>query len=394
MAKNKNKGFSLDKGSDEKNKGTSFNISKDDSSKSLTNFELEKSGDTKTGKGFNVSKEGTSKDSTKFELNKSSDNAVESRTGYNIAKDSEDSSSQSKQEKKAKTSTLTKKEEASSLLNTNPVRNRDLNSGGDKKYGKGKYVVAAILILLLCWYFIPSDEDNIGSGLASEEEVSQNNETKYADADGDGISNIDEVAIGTDPDNPDSDGDGQNDGSEQNSGSDPSNSESTYADADGITNANVVAVGTGSKSSDSDAAIDNNSGANGTPEVDTKDDGNTFKDGIVSLTFSSGQTIYNFATNNSKVDDSDSTLNKLYKELSNSSIKLKIIGHTDSTGDVDFNDNLSIIRAKSVYNFLIRKGYTSSLLSYEGMGESKPISNNKTNKGRQLNRRVEIIIEK
>ena len=80
--------------------------------------------------------------------------------------------------------------------------------------------------------------------------------------------------------------------------------------------------------------------------------------------------------------------------MSNSSIKLRIIGYTDSTGDVDFNDNLSIIRAKSVYNFLIRKGYTSSLLSYEGMGESKPISNNKTNKGRQLNRRVEIIIEK
>jgi outer membrane protein OmpA-like peptidoglycan-associated protein len=215
------------------------------------------------------------------------------------------------------------------------------------------------------------------------------------DSDGDGITNANEVAMGTDPKSVDSDGDGQNDGSEQNSGSDTSNGSSTYADADNISDTGKVAVSSDSDNTASENTIDTNSGANGTSQVDTKNDGNTSKDGIIgSLTFSSGETIYNFATNNFKIDDSDSTLNRLYNELSNSSIKLRIIGYTDSTGDVDFNDNLSIIRAKSVYNFLIRKGYSSSLLSYEGMGESKPIGDNKTNKGRRLNRRVELIIEK
>jgi len=217
------------------------------------------------------------------------------------------------------------------------------------------------------------------------------------DSDGDGITNANEVAMGTDPKSADSDGDGQNDGSEQNSGSDTSNGSSTYADADAnnISDTGKVAVSSDSDNTASENTIDTNSGANGTSQVDTKNDGNTSKDGIIgSLTFSSGETIYNFATNNFKIDDSDSTLNRLYNELSNSSIKLRIIGYTDSTGDVDFNDNLSIIRAKSVYNFLIRKGYSSSLLSYEGMGESKPIGDNKTNKGRRLNRRVELIIEK
>jgi outer membrane protein OmpA-like peptidoglycan-associated protein len=216
------------------------------------------------------------------------------------------------------------------------------------------------------------------------------------DSDGDGITNANEVAMGTNPKSADSNGDGQNDGSEQNSSSDPSNGSSAYADADAdkVSNTGKVAVSSDSDNTASENAIDTNSGAIETSQVDTKNEANSSKDGIGSLTFSSGETIYNFATNNFKIDDSDSTLNKLYNELSGSSIKLRIIGYTDSTGDVDFNDNLSIIRAKSVYNFLIRKGYSSSLLSYEGMGESKPIGDNKTNKGRRLNRRVELIIEK
>ena len=200
--------------------------------------------------------------------------------------------------------------------------------------------------------------------------------------------------MGTDPKSANSDADGQNDGSEQISGSDTSNDTSKYADADKISDTDKVAVSSDSDNTASENAIDTNSGVNGTSQVDTKDDANSSKDGIGSLTFSSGETIYNFATNNFKIDDSDSTLNRLFDELSNSSIKLRIIGYTDSTGDVDFNDNLSAMRAKSVYNFLIRKGYSSSLLSYQGMGESKPIGDNKTNKGRLQNRRVELIIEK
>ena len=69
MAK-KDKGFSLDKGSAEDNKNTSFNISKDNSSKDSTSFELDKSSsdDTNATSGFNITKENSTKDSTKFEL--------------------------------------------------------------------------------------------------------------------------------------------------------------------------------------------------------------------------------------------------------------------------------------------------------------------------------------
>ena len=111
MAKNKNKGFSLDKGSDDEKKGTSFNISKDDSSKSSTNFELDKSSDdkTKAGTAFNVTKEGSSKDSTNFELNKSTDNAVDAGTGFNITKEAEVSPSKAKQAEKVKAAEKTEK---------------------------------------------------------------------------------------------------------------------------------------------------------------------------------------------------------------------------------------------------------------------------------------------
>ena len=256
------------------------------------------------------------------------------------------------------------------------------NSGSDPSNSESTYADA--------------DADGMSDSYETANGFDPNDSSDAAtDSDGDGITNANEVAMGTNPKSADSDGDGQNDGSEQNSGSDTSNDTSTYADADKISDTGKVAVSSDSDNTASENAIDTNSGANGTSQVDTKNDGNTSKDGIIgSLTFSSGETIYNFATNNFKIEDSDSTLNKLYNELSNSSIKLRIIGYTDSTGDVDFNDNLSIIRAKSVYDFLIRKGYSSSLLSYEGMGESKPIGDNKTNKGRRQNRRVELIIEK
>ena len=245
--------------------------------------------------------------------------------------------------------------------------------------------------------YADADADGMSDSYETANGFNPNDSSDAAkDADGDGITNANEVAMGTDPNNPDSDSDGQNDGSEQNSGSGPSNGSSADADAeaDKVSKSEKVVVSSDSDNTDSDYALDTNSGTNGTSQVDTKDDGNSSKDGIGSLTFSSGETIYNFPTNNFKIKDSDPTLNKLFNELFNSSIKLKVIGYTDSTGDINFNENLSIMRAKSVYDFLIRKGYSSSLLSYEGMGESKPIGDNKTNKGRQQNRRVELIIEK
>ena len=72
--------------------------------------------------------------------------------------------------------------------------------------------------------------------------------------------------------------------------------------------------------------------------------------------------------------------------------KLRISGHTDSTGNAESNQILSQNRAKSCYEYLAQKGVTPSRMSYTGYGESRPIANNKYASGREQNRRVEFDI--
>ena len=76
----------------------------------------------------------------------------------------------------------------------------------------------------------------------------------------------------------------------------------------------------------------------------------------------------------------------------NPKYNLKIEGYTDSQGDDNMNLELSKKRAKAVKNYLIDKGITETRLSSMGFGETKPIANNKTSKGRAENRRVELTI--
>ena len=76
----------------------------------------------------------------------------------------------------------------------------------------------------------------------------------------------------------------------------------------------------------------------------------------------------------------------------NEEYNLTISGHTDDVGDEAKNLDLSKRRAASVRNYLINKGIDEKRLTSEGYGESKPIADNKTSKGRALNRRVEFEI--
>ena len=71
---------------------------------------------------------------------------------------------------------------------------------------------------------------------------------------------------------------------------------------------------------------------------------------------------------------------------------IRIEGHTDSIGNENYNQELSERRAISVKNALVAKGVTESRLQTIGFGEAKPIADNNTEGGRQLNRRVEIVI--
>ena len=69
---------------------------------------------------------------------------------------------------------------------------------------------------------------------------------------------------------------------------------------------------------------------------------------------------------------------------------LQIDGHTDNTGDDKLNLKLSEDRAKTCYDYLAGKGVEARRMKYAGYGESRPIGDNNTAEGRELNRRVEF----
>lgn len=72
-------------------------------------------------------------------------------------------------------------------------------------------------------------------------------------------------------------------------------------------------------------------------------------------------------------------------------VAIEVIGHTDSIGKKKVNLRISTQRAKSVQAFL-QGAYPEIPVNAKGMGEAKPIHPNSTKKGRELNRRVEILV--
>ena len=72
--------------------------------------------------------------------------------------------------------------------------------------------------------------------------------------------------------------------------------------------------------------------------------------------------------------------------------KVRIIGHTDSSGDANKNLMLSQQRAEAVKTYLIAKNIPGHLLNTEGLGSSKPVADNTTAEGRQKNRRIEFEV--
>ncbi len=71
---------------------------------------------------------------------------------------------------------------------------------------------------------------------------------------------------------------------------------------------------------------------------------------------------------------------------------LSISGHTDSVGSAESNQRLSEGRAKTCYDYLVRKGISSSRMNYAGYGETQPIADNMYKAGREQNRRVEFVM--
>jgi outer membrane protein OmpA-like peptidoglycan-associated protein len=104
-----------------------------------------------------------------------------------------------------------------------------------------------------------------------------------------------------------------------------------------------------------------------------------------------------FDTNRKNIrPESSEVLTRLIEALTRApTLRVSIIGHTDSQGETDFNQKLSEGRAQAVVDYLVEHGIDKARLRAEGKGESDPVSSNDTAEGRQDNRRVEIkVIEK
>jgi OOP family OmpA-OmpF porin len=70
--------------------------------------------------------------------------------------------------------------------------------------------------------------------------------------------------------------------------------------------------------------------------------------------------------------------------------KIVIEGHTDDRGSEAYNQLLSERRAEAVFSFLINRGVSTDLLSYQGFGERRPLAGGTDEDSQRMNRRIEF----
>lgn len=73
-------------------------------------------------------------------------------------------------------------------------------------------------------------------------------------------------------------------------------------------------------------------------------------------------------------------------------IQVELGGHTDAKGSDAYNQTLSDQRASAVMRYLAGKGIDLARMTAVGFGESRPVADNETDEGRELNRRVELKV--
>ncbi len=90
--------------------------------------------------------------------------------------------------------------------------------------------------------------------------------------------------------------------------------------------------------------------------------------------------------------NSEAALNEIVKLMQqDSSLKVRVEGHTDNQGSPAANQTLSDKRAQAVVNWLTQHGVAGGRLSAKGLGQTKPVADNSTEDGRAKNRRVELV---
>nr|WP_180203146.1 OmpA family protein [Pseudomonas sp. SbOxS1]NYU02776.1 OmpA family protein [Pseudomonas sp. SbOxS1] len=103
-----------------------------------------------------------------------------------------------------------------------------------------------------------------------------------------------------------------------------------------------------------------------------------------------------FAFNSADLTPSmQSKLDSVMGKLQDPSVaSIKVVGHTDSVGSDEYNQELSQRRASSVADYLLSQHVAPDKVTSEGKGESEPVADNETEEGRAKNRRVELHINR
>ena len=120
----------------------------------------------------------------------------------------------------------------------------------------------------------------------------------------------------------------------------------------------------------------------------------------VSVTRDGDRIILNMPSDITFGVDQDSVKSGFYPTLDSVALVLQryrqtlvdVYGHTDSTGNAEYNVDLSQRRALSVANYLSSQGVDSRRFAVTGYGKTRPIASNASVAGRAENRRVEIQI--
>ncbi len=74
------------------------------------------------------------------------------------------------------------------------------------------------------------------------------------------------------------------------------------------------------------------------------------------------------------------------------SLNIEVGGYTDNVGGDEMNQKLSENRAGSVRDYLVQEGVSANSVSAKGFGNSLPVASNENSSGRQVNRRVELLV--
>ncbi len=147
----------------------------------------------------------------------------------------------------------------------------------------------------------------------------------------------------------------------------------------------------------------------GCAETETRDDGEVVETEVLDAPFEvirgEGSGIFTditipaasmFEFDKAEIDEGGKDVIEIYRKTVGPALMeaymVLIVGHTDASGDANYNQTLSLMRAESVADYLISTGLEEDKIRVIGQGSKDPVASNETREGRIQNRRVDILV--